>query len=77
MYDVVKTYEKVSPAWLEKYAVIEESASINECMEVSGALNHDFRRCAWGARRWHRVTVRARAGDNHHYPQSYHHDQTR
>ena len=65
MYDVVKTYEKVSPAWLEKYAVIEESASINECMEVSGALNHDFRPVWPGLRAvGTALTVRARAGDN-------------
>ena len=29
MYDVVKTYEKVSQEWIDKYSVIEESASIN------------------------------------------------
>ncbi|MGN0974639.1 MAG: 4-carboxy-4-hydroxy-2-oxoadipate aldolase/oxaloacetate decarboxylase [Gemmiger sp.] len=65
MYDVVKTYEKVSAEWIEKYSVIEESASINECMEVSGALNHDFRPVWPGTRAvGAALTVRARAGDN-------------
>lgn len=65
MYDVVKTYKKVAPEWIEKYAAIEESASINECMEVSGALNHDFRPVWPGARAvGAALTVRARAGDN-------------
>ena len=65
MYDVVKTYDKVSAEWIEKYSKIEESASINECMEVSGAFNHDFRPVWPGARAvGAALTVRARAGDN-------------
>lgn len=65
MLDVVKTYEKVDLEWLEKFSAIEESASINECMEVSGALNHDFRPVWPGTRAVGRaLTVRARAGDN-------------
>ena len=65
MYDVVKTYDKVDSQWLEKYSAIEESASINECMDVSGALNHDFRPVWPGTRAVGRaLTVRARAGDN-------------
>ncbi len=65
MYDVVKTYEKVSQEWIDKYSVIEESASINECMEVSGSLNHEFRP-VWPESRAVGValTVRARPGDN-------------
>lgn len=65
MYDVVKTYDKVSAEWIEKYSKIEESASINECMEVSGAFNHDFRPVWPGVRAvGAALTVRARAGDN-------------
>ncbi len=65
MYDVVKTYEKVSQEWIDKYSVIEESASINECMEVSGSLNHEFRP-VWPESRavGAALTVRARPGDN-------------
>lgn len=65
MLDVVKTYEKVSPEWVEKYEKIGESASINECMEVSGVLSHDFRPVWPGTRAvGTALTVRARAGDN-------------
>lgn len=65
MVDVVKNYSKVGSEWIQKYSVIEESASINECMEVSGALSHDFRPVWPGARAVGRaLTVRARAGDN-------------
>lgn len=65
MYDVVKKYEKVSREWIEKYSVIEESASINECMEVNGALNHEFRPVWPGSRAVGAAfTVRARPGDN-------------
>ncbi len=65
-YDVNKHYPKVSEEIIKKYSEIEESASINECLKVSGALNHDFRPVggpkdrAVGAA----FTVRARAGDN-------------
>ncbi|MGN0371264.1 MAG: 4-carboxy-4-hydroxy-2-oxoadipate aldolase/oxaloacetate decarboxylase [Enterocloster sp.] len=65
MYDVVKNYEKVGKEWIDKYSVIEESASINECMEVSGSLNHEFRP-VWPESRavGAALTVRARPGDN-------------
>ena len=65
MYDVVKTYEKVSAEWVEKFSKIEESASINECMEENGAFQHDFRPVWPGTRAvGTALTVRARAGDN-------------
>lgn len=65
MYDVVKVYEKVSQEWIDKYSVIEESASINECMEVSGSLSHEFRPVWPGTRAvGAALTVRARPGDN-------------
>ena len=65
MFDIVKTYEKVSPEWVKKYSQFEESASINECMETNGALSHEFRPVWPGARAvGTALTVQARPGDN-------------
>ena len=63
--DVIKHYTSVSDELIERYKVIEESASINECLPESGALQHDFRPI-WPEQRMvgRAVTVRARAGDN-------------
>ena len=43
MFDIIKNYEKVSQELVEKFSKLEESASINECMQVNGAMNHDIR----------------------------------
>jgi 4-hydroxy-4-methyl-2-oxoglutarate aldolase len=65
MIDVVKKYEKVGLDLIKKYSALEESASINESLEVSGALNHDFRPVWPGIKMVGAAfTVRARAGDN-------------
>lgn len=65
MFDIIKNYEKVSPELVAKYAKLEESASINECLKVNGALNHDIRPVWPGSRMCGTaVTVCARAGDN-------------
>ncbi len=65
MFDVVKKYPKVDDALLAAYAELEESASINECLPVNGALNHDFRP-VWPEQKavGRAFTVRARPGDN-------------
>jgi 4-hydroxy-4-methyl-2-oxoglutarate aldolase len=65
MIDVVKNYEKVGLELIKKYSALEESASINESLEVSGALTHDFRP-VWPGNKMAGAafTVRARAGDN-------------
>ncbi|MGE4354399.1 MAG: RraA family protein [Oscillospiraceae bacterium] len=63
--DVCKNYEKVDMALVEKFAKLEESASINECLKENGALQHDFRPVWPGIRSCGRAfTVLARAGDN-------------
>lgn len=65
MYDIIKHYPKVSKELVEKFSKIEESASINECMEVNGAMQHDIRpiwagmRCCGTA-----LTVCSRPADN-------------
>ena len=65
MYDIIKHYEKVSPELVEKYSKLEESASINECMKVNGAMNHDIRPVWPGSRMCGTaLTVCCRAGDN-------------
>ena len=65
MFDIIKTYEKVGADIIKKYDTLDESASINECLKVSGALNHDFRPVWPGTKIIGAAfTVRARAGDN-------------
>ena len=66
MYDVIKNYPKVSAELVKKfYDTLDESASVNECLKVNGALNHDFRPVWPGTRIvGSAFTVRARAGDN-------------
>jgi 4-hydroxy-4-methyl-2-oxoglutarate aldolase len=65
MNDIVKNYEKVGADILKKYSTLDESASINECLKVNGALNHDFRPVWPGTKIiGSAFTVRARAGDN-------------
>lgn len=65
MFDIIKNYEKVSPELVAKYSKLEESASINECMKVNGAMNHDIRPVWPGSRVCGvALTVCARAGDN-------------
>lgn len=65
MFDIIKNYDKVSAELVAKYAKLEESASINECLKVNGALNHDIRPVWPGSRMCGTaVTVCARAGDN-------------
>lgn len=63
--DIIKHYDSVSDELIERYRAIEESASINECLPESGALQHDFRP-VWPEQRMvgRAFTVRARAGDN-------------
>lgn len=65
MYDIVKRYERVSAEIIKGYEALDESASVNECLKVNGALNHDFRPVWPGT---HIIgsafTVKARAGDN-------------
>lgn len=51
--------------WIAKYAEFEESASINECLPVSGAMNSDIRPIWPGTRTCGRAfTVLCRSGDN-------------
>ena len=65
MYDIVKTYEKVSADIIKKYSTMNESASINESLKENGALNHDFRPVWPGTKIvGSAFTVRVRAGDN-------------
>jgi len=65
MYDVVKHYERIDKKWIEAFSKIDESASINECMDENGALTHEFRPVWPGTRAvGAALTVRARAGDN-------------
>ena len=65
MFDIIKNYEKVSQELVEKFSKLEESASINECMQVNGAMNHDIRPVWPGSRMCGTaLTVCARAGDN-------------
>lgn len=65
MFDIIKNYEKVSRELVEKFSKLEESASINECMQVNGAMNHDIRPVWPGSRMCGTaLTVCARAGDN-------------
>lgn len=65
MYDIIKKYPKVSPELVEKFSKLEESASINECMEENGAMRNEIRpvwpgmRCCGTA-----LTVLSRPGDN-------------
>ncbi len=64
-YDVNKHYPKVSDELVKKYEAIEESASINESMTESGALDHEFRPVWPGLRTVGTAfTVKARPGDN-------------
>lgn len=65
MFDIIKNYPKVDDALLAEYAKLDESASINECLAVNGALAHDFRPVWPGQKAVGRAfTVRARPGDN-------------
>lgn len=65
MYDIIKHYEKVSPELVKKFSELEESASINECMDHNGAFNHDIRPVWPGSRLCGTaLTVSARPGDN-------------
>ncbi len=65
MYDIVKKYKKVSPETLKRYEVMDESASINECLKINGAVNHDFRPVWPGTRLvGTALTVQVRPGDN-------------
>lgn len=63
--DIVKTYPQVSDELIRAYARLDESASINECLPVNGALAHDFRP-VWPEQKavGRAFTVRARPGDN-------------
>lgn len=64
-FDIIKNYEKVSLELVERYSKLEESASINECLKVNGAMNHDIRPVWPGSRICGRaLTVCCRAGDN-------------
>lgn len=64
-YDVNLCHHTFDDEWLAKYEVLEESASINECLEKNGALNHDFRPVWPGSRACGRaLTVLCRPGDN-------------
>lgn len=63
--DICRNYKKVDMALVEKFAKLDESASINECLGANGALQHDFRPVWPGIRSCGRAfTVLARAGDN-------------
>lgn len=65
MFDVLKTYDKVGADIIKKFSTLDESASINESLKVSGALNHDFRPVWPGTKIVGAAfTVRTRAGDN-------------
>ncbi|MBQ6002307.1 MAG: 4-carboxy-4-hydroxy-2-oxoadipate aldolase/oxaloacetate decarboxylase [Synergistaceae bacterium] len=64
-YDVNLIHQTFEDKWIEKYSEFEESASINECMPVSGAMNSDIRPIWPGTRTCGRAfTVLCRAGDN-------------
>ena len=67
MYDVIKKYEKVSKELVEKYAVLEESASIHESMgmNIRSVMDMDMRPVWPGMRLCGTaVTVQTRLGDN-------------
>ena len=65
MYDVVKTYNRVSDDLIERYKVIDESASISECLTINGAVTHEIRPIWPGTRLVGRaLTVKVRPGDN-------------
>lgn len=65
MYDVIKRYDKVAEEVVKGFEKVGESASVNECLAVNGALNHDFRPVWPGIRAVGRAfTVTCRAGDN-------------
>ena len=63
--DIVRNYAKVGDDLIREYARLDESASINECLPVNGALSHDFRPI-WPEQKavGRAFTVRARPGDN-------------
>ncbi len=65
MHDVIRNYPRVEDDLIRKFARLDESASINECLPVNGALPHDFRP-VWPEQRMvgRAFTVRARPGDN-------------
>lgn len=63
--DIIKNYDKVPMELVKKFSELEESASINECMEKNGAMNHDIRPVWPGSRACGiALTVCARPGDN-------------
>ena len=66
MYDVIKTYEKTPAKLVERFSVLEESASINESMpNKDGALSSDFRPIWPGIRLCGTaMTVQCGVGDN-------------
>ena len=65
MFDVIKTYEKVSPELVEKYEQFEESASLHECMGKKGAFGGKVKPVWPGSRVCGPAfTVEARPGDN-------------
>lgn len=65
MYDIIKHYPKVSSELVEKFSKLDESASINECLKVNGAMQHDIR-AVWPGMRCCGValTVCSRPADN-------------
>lgn len=66
MYDVIKSYERVSSDIIDRYSKIEESASINESMpNKDGALNSRIR-ALWPEARvcGTAMTVKCGIGDN-------------
>ena len=66
MFDVIKTYEKVPDEIVERYAVLEESASINESMpNKDGALSSRIKAVWPGIRMCGTaMTVQCGIGDN-------------
>ncbi len=65
MFDVIKTYEKVSPELVAKYEQFEESASLHECMGKKGAFGGAVKPVWPGTRVCGPAfTVEARPGDN-------------
>lgn len=66
MYDVIRKYEKVPAEIVARYAKLEESASINECMpDKNGALDSHIKPM-WREMRFcgTAFTVRCGTGDN-------------
>ncbi|WP_077618296.1 RraA family protein [Bacillus sinesaloumensis] len=63
--DIVKSFARLEPEWINKFSNINESASINECLPKNGALSHNIRPILPESRLCGSAfTVQATPGDN-------------